>query len=283
MTQGTLGVYLAARLPGFSTEKPETAHTNILARLAYSPTSWHNCPSLCLRPGSQAIFQPGIHSLLSPETSARLAGIRTRIQGSAQCPRNQPQGRRFVSFLTYTKLPRIVCTQPARLSNVSKYTNFHSQSFWIIFTYTHVRSIWSYIEVYLLYHYFYHSNANTTNRLSQNLNITQSHASIYKTPCSSGGNFTCTYLSWLFLLFCQSCMQKSFSPCACVRCCVPLADCACAPPVFIRDRYDACVCAYFRSTIFPIWTFISVPPAAAFFCLLHVLLFHYFTTITYLI
>ena len=142
--------------------------------------------------------------LSSPETSARLAGIRTRIQGSAQCPRNQPQGRRFVSFLTYTKLPRIVCTQPAMLSNVSKYTNFHAQSFWIIFAYTHVRSIWSYIEVYLLYHYFYYSNANITNRLSQNLNITQSHASIYKNPCSSGGNFTCTCHGF-FLVFCRSC------------------------------------------------------------------------------
>ena len=35
-----------------------------------------------------------------------------------------------------------------------------------------------------------------------------------------------------------------------VRCCVPLADCGCAPPVFIRHRYDAC--AYFLQS-FEFW------------------------------
>ena len=35
-----------------------------------------------------------------------------------------------------------------------------------------------------------------------------------------------------------------------MRCCVPLADCGCAPPVFIRHRYDAC--AYFLQS-FEFW------------------------------
>ena len=117
------------------------SHQHTRPTRAYSPTSWHNCPSLSLTGRvHEQYFSPSSTVIVAADV-ARLAGIRTRIQGSARCPRYQPQVRRFVSFLTYTKLPRIVCTQPAMLSNVSKYTNFHSQPFWIIFTYTHVLQI----------------------------------------------------------------------------------------------------------------------------------------------
>ena len=105
--------------------------------------------------------------------------------------------------------------------------------------------------------------------------ITRQHL---QNPLRLRGQF---YLSWLFLVFCQSC-RSLFRH---VRACAAASRLLIVPARRLSSFETGTmpVCAYFRSTIFPIWTFISVPPAAAFFCLLHVLLFHYFTTITYLI
>ena len=87
-------------------------------------------------------------------------------------------------------------------------------------------------------------------------------------------NFTCT-------------CRHGFSPKSApkvrhVCCCVPLATCwlCLRAACLLHSSQLRCPCIF--SIIFRFWTLISAPPAA-FFCLLHVLLFHYFTTITYLI
>ena len=131
------------------TSNKRGSHHHTRPTRVYSPPSWHNCPSLRTnRPGSQAIFQPVVHSYRR-RNEARLAGIRTRIQGSAQCPRNQPQGGVqlfwFPSLHTQNSraffVPQLLCSQTSQNTLI-----FTHNLIGLFYIYTYP-SILSYIEV----------------------------------------------------------------------------------------------------------------------------------------
>ena len=227
MTQGTLGVYLAARLPGFSIEKPETAHTNILARLGRTRPR-HG--TIVLR----FVYGRVHRQYFSLASTVIVAGDVSETSGypnthPGQCSVSTlPASSQEVCFLPYVHKTPAHCLYPTCYA--LKRLKIHQFSLTTFLDYFYIyacASNWSYIEVYLLQDFFYHSNTNTTNRLSQNLNITQSHASIYKTPCSSGGNFY--FLLVLVMAFSSFLpkLQKSFSPCACRWCVRALLRPAC--------------------------------------------------------